>query len=173
LSRVRSATTRLRRPFSSFSRRSSLASSAFMPPAVLIAPAAVRLLADLQRPCHLGHVHAFGGEALALAELADHLLRCVLPSLHRVPPASPRGLENSHISWTSFQGSGHHPTGWWMTWAILLSPSLTTLGGSRAGRPQQLLPDSRQSTVSGHPHPGPRTEASLRRGCVNVPRARL
>jgi len=75
-----SATMCFSLPFSSLSRRNSLASSAFMP--VLVAPAGEGMLADAELFGHLGHVLALAEQPVRFPQLAHDLLRRVLPALH-------------------------------------------------------------------------------------------
>jgi hypothetical protein len=73
-----------------------------MHPVVLLLPAVVGWLRDLNRPADVGDSLALSDQLLNDFELADDLLSCVVDSLHGGVPGPVWPDEDSHSPWTSF-----------------------------------------------------------------------
>ncbi len=110
LSNVRSATTRLSRPFSSLSRRSSLASSAFMPPYWLRHRLYVCSLISSSRATSATFLPSAASRSPSRSLRITCSTGCFRPFIEFLLPLL-EALRNSHISWTSFQGSGQGDVG--------------------------------------------------------------
>src|ERR1019366_9693687 len=100
LSRVRSATTRLSRPFSSLSRRSSLASSAFMPPYWLRQRLYVCSLISSSRATSATFLPSAASRSPSRSLRITCSAVCFRPFIEFLLPLL-EALRNSHISWTS------------------------------------------------------------------------
>src|SRR5438552_3274238 len=101
-----SATMRLSLPFSSFSRRSSLASSAFMPPYWLRQRPKVCSLMPSSLATSATFLPSLSSRSASRSLLTICSGVCFLP-FFRVP-SCPRGpWWNPHITWTSSRGSDH------------------------------------------------------------------
>src|SRR5262249_49995674 len=77
--------------------------------AILGAPAMQGLLADAELLADLGDAQALPQVGLGLAQLNDDLFRRM--SLHQSSPSPPRGVRDSHSTWTGFWGADHQEFG--------------------------------------------------------------
>ena len=75
--------------------------------AVLLLPAVVSRLGDLNGAADVGDGLALGSQLLSGLKLADDLLGCVADSFHGEVPGPVWPDEDSHSPWTDFQGPRH------------------------------------------------------------------
>ncbi len=90
-------------------------------PAVLLLPAVVGRLSDLDGATDLGDSLALGDQLLRGIELADDLLSRVADRFHAGVPGPVWPDEDSHSPWIDFQGPPHCGIVWVLTCTIRIS----------------------------------------------------
>ena len=75
--------------------------------AIMLPPAVVGRLRDLDEAAYFGHGLALGDQLLGGFELADDLLRCVPGAFHGGVPGPVWPAEDSHSPWTGCRGPRH------------------------------------------------------------------
>ena len=76
-------------------------------PSVLLLPAVIGRLGDLDGAANVSDGFALGDQLLSGFELADDLLGCVADSFHGEVPGPVWPDEDSHSPWTGFWGPRH------------------------------------------------------------------